>query len=177
MTLLSMSILYCGSVFHCQRVQPYYARSLLCNYALFRHVSWGIVILSIFGRKTHTSCSKNTSRSGPDSARQSRRRRCSVRSCDKLNRPGCRSSSHSRIVVAFSAPSTSLRRRGSTSSAHTRRTGPVGFATSACPSSPTAACLAATSAPSARSYQMLLPPLVDSCLPLASASVALPPDL
>ena len=58
-----------------------------------------------------------------------------------------------------------------------RRTGPVGFATSACPSSPTAACLAATSAPSARSCQMPLPPLVDSCLPLASASVALPADL
>ena len=51
------------------------------------------------------------------------KRRCSVRSCDTLNRPGCRSSSHSRIVVAFSAPSTSLRRRGSTSSAHTPANG------------------------------------------------------
>ena len=117
-------------------------------------------------------------RSGPDSARQSRRRRCSVRSCDTLNRPGCRSSSHSRIVVAFSAPSTSLRRRGSTSSIHTPANGSGRVRHLRFP------FLSDGSLPRChvRAVRTLIPdaaaaPCFDSCLPLASASIALPADL
>ena len=50
-------------------------------------------------------------------------RRCNVRRCDLPNRPGCRPSSHSRIVGALSTPSTSDRSSGSTSSVHTPANG------------------------------------------------------
>ena len=65
------------------------------------------------------SWGKYTSWSGPCSALQSCNRRCRVRSWAALNRPGCCSSSHSIIVVAFSLPAGSFRSRGSISSSHT----------------------------------------------------------
>ena len=65
------------------------------------------------------SWGKYTSWSGPFSARQSCNRRCSVLRWEALNRPGCCSSSHSIIVVAFSLPLGSPRSRDSISSSHT----------------------------------------------------------
>ena len=54
-------------------------------------------------------------------ARQSCNRRCMVRTWEGPKRPGCRSASHSIIVVALSLPAGSPRRRGSISSSHTPR--------------------------------------------------------
>ena len=64
-------------------------------------------------------CSKYTSRSGPLSARQSLNRLCKVRRCVALNRPGCRSSSHSSSTVACNFSLASLRSSGTISSSHT----------------------------------------------------------
>src|SRR5712692_8332300 len=63
-------------------------------------------------------CSKYASRSGPCCARQSRTRRCSVRTWPGSNRPGNRSHNQSNSVSACSRRSVSAASRGTTSVAH-----------------------------------------------------------
>lgn len=64
-------------------------------------------------------CSKNTVFSGPWTARQSRRRRCNVRTCPASNWPGCFSWSSSISVLASSTPLVSATSSGTSSDSHT----------------------------------------------------------
>ena len=66
------------------------------------------------------ACAKYTSRSSPRSARQSRNRRCSVRSCPAWNRPRYRRPSSSNTVFACSPLS---RSSSSSTSGHTSSNG------------------------------------------------------
>ena len=98
-------------------------------------------------------------------------RRCSVRSWDALNRPGCCSASQSIIVV----PSACRPDHSAAAQSHPptpRRRDPAECATDAPVSPATAMAHSATCALNARSSQPWPLPFPVSCLPYVSASIA-----